>query len=198
VSWAQLVEAARRRSTGAHFKRRTAIVQGLSALVFLAVALWRLPHAPGLLFAAEAAGQALLALDNLRSEGSEVVYFRRNALGRAALCVFSLVIGARCALALRVTSSPAAVLAGFVALGLTQLSPLVLGRVRSDLCAGAAIAGSALLLAYTTFGAAPLFAATQLLYAAVLVFGVLALEPWKAEALNVPVFASAALWSVIA
>jgi hypothetical protein len=191
VSWAQLVDDARRRSTSAALKRRTAHVQLLSAAVFSVLAV-----APTLrwLFVAEAVGQVLLALDNLRDDGDEVVYFRRSAPGLAAMVAFLLATWARCALALHFASVPV-VLALAGALTVLHLAPLATKK-RADLPVGAAIIGGALVLAMLTVSTAPLLAGTQFAYAAVLVTGVLALEPWKAELINVPIFAAAALVSV--
>ncbi len=151
------------------------------------------------LFALEALGQCLLARNGTRSAASrdlEVVYFRRNALGSAAVVVFALVSWMRFVLA-DVALAADGTLATLGALGCTGIAAAVLSfsRVRADITMGTMIAASAVFLGVSSlFAGVPGAAGTQFAYAAVLAFGVLVLRPWQAELLNIPVFASAALW----
>ncbi len=196
----RLSNSVRRRSTGSVGKRRAYRLQYLSAVVFAAVAL-ALGDAATLLalvFALEALGQCLLASDGARTAhrgDDEVVYFRRNVLGAGAVLVFAMQSFTRFALADAVleTGGQLAVVGG---LGCATAALMVLStRVRADLVIGGTIALSAVLLGSSlAIAGYPGAAVAQFAYASVLAVGVLALQPWRAELVNIPVFASAALW----
>jgi hypothetical protein len=170
-------QGARRRSTGLATKQATALVQLASALCFLVAASFVEREALGLLLCAEALGQILLALENLRRDGDDVVRYFGGPLGRVTLLVFSLTLAARVGLGANVFGSALA--------AVVLLAPVVSARWPRDLCGGLALTLSALSLAVVV---GPHAALGQLAYAAVLVGGVALLRPWQAELINVPVF----------
>jgi len=195
----RLAKSAQRRSTGSVGKRRAYQLQYLSAVVFAAVALalWDATLL-ALVFALEALGQCLLASDGGRTAhrgDDEVVYFRRNVLGAGAVLVFAIQSFTRSAMADTVlgTEGQFAVVGGLACA--TAVLMVLSARVRSDLVIGGTIASSAVLLGSSlAIAGYPGAAVAQFAYASVLAVGVLAFEPWRVELVNIPVFASAALW----
>lgn len=175
-------------------KRLTAHLQASSAVVFGVVAACVAAGAPrlALLCGSEAVGQALLAVENLRSLAAgdaEVVYFR-GRIGLVAGVVFLVTAVARCTLAAPWLDLPTLATGAVLALFLV---PFVTGW-RRDLWWGLALVVSALVLgAAFWLSGARAAAASQFAYAAVLVIGVCSAPPWVAEALNVPIFVSLAL-----
>lgn len=173
----RLEHRARLRSTGLGDRRATGLVQLTSALCFLAAGASVGRPWLALLLLAEALGQLLLSHENLRRAGHHVVRYFGGPLGAAAVLTFSGTIVARAQLGAHVMASGLALV--------ILLTPLVQPRWPRDLCAGLALTLSSLALALASPSAAAL---GQLAYAAVLVGGVVALRPWQAELINVPVF----------
>ncbi len=192
----RLLASGLRRSTGLREKRWAYRVQTASAFVFAPIALTSIRRAPllSLLFASEAVGQLLLAADGRRSAergDAVVVYFRTGPLGASAQAVLLFASTVRYAMAAQAldVASTMALVPGVLTLALLRVPEL-----RADLVGGGSIIVSALALGCASaWAGCPLAAGAQLAYAALLAIGLFALEPWLAEVINIPVFASAAL-----
>ena len=137
----------------------------------------------------------LLAVEGWRTlqRGDLVVrYFAREPLGIAAALIFVITATSRYALALELAGSALWLVVPAVAFIALHVVAIALRRVRTDVAIGTSLSASALLLgvALLTHGA-PIAAASQFAYAALLVLGALAFRPRVAECLNLAVFASA-------
>lgn len=196
----QLARSVRRRSTSAMGKRRACQLQYVSAVVFalVAAALCEGSTLLFLLFALEACGQSVLATDTHHSGkrgDDEVVYFRRNALGMGAVVIFALVSCVRFAIADSVLAFEGVALMAGASACAASACLVLLGRARADLVMGATIGLSAVSLGGSlAIAGYPEAACAQFAYATLLAIGVFALSPWQAELVNIPIFASAALW----
>ena len=193
IAW--ILKALEVRSTGREAKTAAHGLQFLSACLFATLGLAFAEGWLRVLFCSEAVGQLLLAIEGRRTlrRGDHVVrYFAREPLGVGAALVFLMTAISRYALALHFAgSAPWLVILGVAFLALHMIA-IVFREVRTDVAIGTALLASALLLgvALVTHGA-PIAAASQFAYAALLAVGALAWRPWVAECLNLAVFASA-------
>ena len=191
----RVLQAMEVRSTGREAKRAAHGLQFLSAGLFATLGLSFSDGWLRVLFCSEALGQLQLAVEGWRTlqRGDHVIrYFAREPLGVAAALVFLITAMSRYALAFDVTGSAPWLLVPALAFIAFHLVAIAFREVRMDVAIGTALSASALLLgiALVTHGA-PIAAASQFAYAALLAVGALAFRPWVAECINLGVFASA-------
>lgn len=192
-----MMQAMQVRSTGRAEKRAAHVLQFVSAWLFAALGLALADGWLRVLFWSEALGQLLLAIEGWRTlqhEDHVVRYFARAPLGVAAAVIFLLTATSRYALAFEVAGSALWLVIPGVAFIALHMIAVAFRQVRMDIAIGSALCASALLLgtALLVHGA-PLAAASQFAYAALLAVGALAFRPWVAECINLGVFASALL-----
>lgn len=190
-----ILEAIQVRSTGREAKKAAHGLQFLSAGLFAALGLAFTDGWLRVLFCSEALGQLLLAAEGWRTlqRGDHVIrYFAREPLGVAAALVFLFTAMSRYALAFEVAGGALWLLIPGVLFIALHMIAIAFREVRTDVAIGTALSVSAILLgvALLTHGA-PVAAASQFAYAALLAIGALAWRPWVAECINLGVFASA-------